>query len=80
VAADKDAAPPVLPKGSWKGLWVKEKQIELLHRGWVLPPTDLVGCRSTGSERVPAPGPREMVVFYDHFPRGFAVPASSFMR
>jgi hypothetical protein len=59
---------------------VKEKQIEPLHWGRVLPPADLVGCRPAGSERVPAPGPGETVVFYDHFPRGFALPASSFMR
>jgi hypothetical protein len=80
AVADKDAAPPALPKGSWEGSWVKEKQIELLRRGRVLPPVDLVGCRPAGSERVPTPGPGEAVVFYDHFPRGFALPASGFMR
>jgi hypothetical protein len=80
AAADKDAAPPALQKGSWEGSWVKEKQIELLRRGRVLPPADLAGCRPAGSERVPAPEPGEAVVFYDHFPRGFALPASSFMR
>jgi hypothetical protein len=32
------------------------------------------------SERIPAPEPEEAVVFYDHFPQGFALPASSFMR
>jgi hypothetical protein len=59
---------------------VKERQIELLRQGRVLPPTDLVGCHPAGSERIPAPKPGEVVVFYDHFPRGFALPASSFMR
>jgi hypothetical protein len=59
---------------------VKEKQIELLRRGRVLPPVDLVCCRPAGDERVPAPEPGETVVFYDHFPRGFALPASSFLR
>jgi hypothetical protein len=59
---------------------VKEKQIELLRQGRVLPPTDLVGCRPVGCERIPAPEPGETVVFYDHFPRGFALPASSFLR
>jgi hypothetical protein len=38
-----------------------------------------MGCRPTGGERVPAPEPGEMVVFYDHFPRGFALPASDFL-
>jgi hypothetical protein len=80
TAAGKDAAPPALPKGSWEGSWVKEKQIELLRRGRVLPPADLVSCRPAGGELVPVPAPGETVVFYDHFPRGFALPASSFMR
>jgi hypothetical protein len=80
TAVGKDAAPPALPKGSWEGSWVKEKQIELLRRGRVLPSADLVGCRPAGGELVPAPEPGETVVFYDHFPRGFALPSSSFMR
>jgi hypothetical protein len=79
VASDGDAAPSHLPKGSWEGSWVKEKRIELLCKGRVLPPADLVGCRPAGSERVPAPEPGKTVVFYDHFPRGFALPASDFL-
>jgi hypothetical protein len=59
---------------------VKEKQIKLLHQGRVLPPVDLVGCRPAGGERVPAPELGEMVVFYDHFRKGFALPTSSFLR
>jgi hypothetical protein len=46
----------------------------------VLLPADLVGCCPAGGERVPAPQPGETVVFYDHFPRGFALPASNFLR
>jgi hypothetical protein len=59
---------------------VKEKRIELLRQGRVLPSTDLVGCHPASGERVPAPQPGETVVFYDHFPRGFALPASNFLR
>jgi hypothetical protein len=59
---------------------VKEKWIELLRQGRVLPPADLVGCHPAGGERVPAPEPGETVVFYDHFPRGFALRASDFLR
>jgi hypothetical protein len=59
---------------------VKEKQIELLRRGRVLLLVDLVGCRPAGTERVPAPGPGKTVVFYAHFPWGFALPVSSFLR
>jgi hypothetical protein len=80
AASDEDGAPSHLPKGSWEGSWVKERRIELLRQGRVLPPADLVGCRPACSERVPAPQPGETVVFYDHFPRGFALPASNFLR
>jgi hypothetical protein len=80
VASDGDATPSHLPKGSWEGSWVKEKRIELLRQGRVLPPVDLMGFRPAGGERVPAPEPGEMVVFYDHFPRGFTLPASDFLR
>jgi hypothetical protein len=78
--SDEDGAPSNLPKGSWEGSWVKERRIELLRQGRVLPLVDLVGCRPAGGERVPAPQPGETVVFYDHFPRGFALPASNFLR
>jgi hypothetical protein len=80
AASDGDDAPSHLPKGSWEGSWVKEKRIELLHQGQVLPPADLMGCRPACHERVHAPEPGETVVFYDHFPRGFALPASDFLR
>jgi hypothetical protein len=53
--SDGDAAPAPLPKGSWEGSWVKEKRIELLRKGRVLPSADLVGCRPTGGELVPTP-------------------------
>jgi hypothetical protein len=59
---------------------VKKRRIELLRQGRVLLPTDLVGCRPAGGERVPAPQPEETMVFYDHFLRGFALPASNFLR
>jgi hypothetical protein len=59
---------------------VKEKRIELLRQGQVLLSADLVGCRPASGEQVPTPQPGEMVVFYDHFPRGFALPASNFLR
>jgi hypothetical protein len=80
AASDEDGAPSHLPKESWEGSWVKENQIELLRQGRVLPPVDLMGCRPACGERVPAPQPGEMVVFYDHFPRGFVLPTSDFLR
>jgi hypothetical protein len=39
-----------------------------------------VGCHAAGGVQVPAPEPREAVVFFDHFPRGFALPVSNFLR
>jgi hypothetical protein len=57
-----------------------ERKIELFHQGRVLPSADLVGCRPTGGELVPAPQPGEAVVFYEHFRRGFALPACNFLR
>jgi hypothetical protein len=59
---------------------VKEKWIKLLCQGRVLPSADLVGSHPASGERVPAPQPGETVVFYDNFPRGFALPASNFLR
>jgi hypothetical protein len=80
AVSDEDGALSHLPKGSWEGSWVKEKRIELLRQGRLLSPVDLVGCCPAGGERVPAPQSREAVVFYDHFPRGFALPASNILR
>jgi hypothetical protein len=59
---------------------VKEKRIELVRQGRVLLPADLVGCRAASGELVPTPQPGEAVVFYDHFARGLALPASNFLR
>jgi hypothetical protein len=50
VTSDEDGAPANLPKGSWEGSWVKEKQIKLLRQGQVLPSADLVGCRPASGE------------------------------
>jgi hypothetical protein len=80
TTSDEDDALANLPKGSWEGSLVKEKQIELLRQGRVLPSADLVGCRPASGERVPDPQPGETVVFYDHFPRSFVLPASNFLR
>jgi hypothetical protein len=59
---------------------VKERRIELLRQGRVIPSKGLVSCRPPSSERLPAPKPREAVVFFEHFRRGFALPASNFLR
>jgi hypothetical protein len=74
------AALAPLPKGSWEGSWVKEKRIDLLRRGRLIPLEDLVRCHPSSGERVPTSEPGEVVVFFEHFWRGFVLPASSFLR
>jgi hypothetical protein len=59
---------------------VKERRIELLRKGRIIPSEDLVSCRPPGGERVPMPKPAEVVVFFKHFRRGFALPTSNFLR
>jgi hypothetical protein len=58
---------------------VKERRIELLRQGPVIPSEDLVIFCPSGGERVPAPEPGEVVVFFEHFWRGFALPARNFL-
>jgi hypothetical protein len=59
---------------------VKERRIEMLHQGRRIPSEELVRCRSSKGERVPTPELGEVVVFFEHFRRGFALPASNFLR
>jgi hypothetical protein len=58
---------------------VKERRINLLRQGPVIPCEDLVSCRPSGGEREPALEPGEVVVFFEQFQRGFALPASNFL-
>jgi hypothetical protein len=37
-------------------------------------------CRPSKGERVPTLEPGEVVVFFEHFWRGFTLPASNFLR
>jgi hypothetical protein len=79
AASGGGTASAPLPKGSKEGSWVKERRIELLRQGRVIPSEDLVSCRPSHGERVPAPEPGEVVVFFEHFRRGFALPTSNFL-
>jgi hypothetical protein len=74
------AASGPLPKGSWEGSWVKEKRIELMRQAQRIPSEELVRCRPSKGERVPALEPGEVVVFFEHFRRGFALPARNFLQ
>jgi hypothetical protein len=42
AALGEGDAPASLPKGSWEGSWVKERRIELLCQGQVIPSEDLM--------------------------------------
>ncbi|KAE8768196.1 hypothetical protein D1007_60353 [Hordeum vulgare] len=44
----------------------------------MLPPASLVAMRIPGAENAPTPQDREVVVFDEHFYRGFGLPASTF--
>jgi hypothetical protein len=59
---------------------VKERRIELLHQGWLIPLKDIVWCRPSSDKRVPTPEPGEAVVFFKHFRRGFSLPANSYLQ
>jgi hypothetical protein len=59
---------------------VKEKRIELLRQALLIPSEDLMRCRPSKGKRVPTMEPGEVVVFFEHFRRGFVLPPSSFLR
>ncbi|KAE8788725.1 hypothetical protein D1007_37298 [Hordeum vulgare] len=65
-------------QGAWLGSDVDKELIDVLRRHRLLPPTSQVSVRLPGSEASPAPVAGEVVVFAEHFYRGFRLPASSF--
>jgi hypothetical protein len=69
-----------LPKGSWEVSWVKEKKIKLLRRSWWMPVEDIVSYRPSQGEMVSASEASKVVIFFEHFWRGFRLLVSNFMR
>ncbi|KAE8796044.1 hypothetical protein D1007_29085 [Hordeum vulgare] len=65
-------------QGAWLGSDVDEELIDVLRHHRVLPPASQVSVRLPSSEASPAPVAGEVVVFAEHFYRGFGLPASSF--
>ncbi|KAE8773500.1 hypothetical protein D1007_54255 [Hordeum vulgare] len=65
-------------QGAWLGSDVDEGHIEALRHHRLLPPASQVMVRLPSSETAPAPAAGEVVVFVEHFYRGFGLPASSF--
>ncbi|KAE8767075.1 hypothetical protein D1007_61611 [Hordeum vulgare] len=65
-------------QAAWVGSEVSAEHIEALRHRRVLPPADLVAGRVPGAEAAPIPEKGEVVVFEEHFYRGFGLPTSDF--
>ncbi|KAE8821451.1 hypothetical protein D1007_00601 [Hordeum vulgare] len=65
-------------QGAWLGSDVEEELIDALRHHRLLPPASQVSVHLPGFEASPAPIAGEVVVFAEHFYRGFGLPASSF--
>ncbi|KAE8784002.1 hypothetical protein D1007_42478 [Hordeum vulgare] len=63
---------------AWKGSDICDDNIEALRDFRMLPPATLVAARLPGAEAAPTPEKGEVVVFEEHFYRGFGLPASEF--
>ncbi|KAI4981345.1 hypothetical protein ZWY2020_021830 [Hordeum vulgare] len=65
-------------QGAWLGSEICEGHIMALRHHRLLPPASQVLVRIPGAETAPTPAAREIVVFDEHFYRGFGLPASPF--
>ncbi|KAE8774073.1 hypothetical protein D1007_53587 [Hordeum vulgare] len=65
-------------QAAWLGSKICEGHIEALRHHRLLPPASLVLVRIPGTETTPTPAVGEVVVFDEHFYRGFGLPASAF--
>ncbi|KAE8815377.1 hypothetical protein D1007_07222 [Hordeum vulgare] len=64
--------------GAWLGSEICDDHIEALRHRRMLPPASLVTVRIPEAETAPTPQEGEIVVFDEHFYRGFGLPASTF--
>ncbi|KAE8819688.1 hypothetical protein D1007_02348 [Hordeum vulgare] len=65
-------------QGAWLGSEFCEVHIEVLQHHRLLPPASLVLVRIRRAETAQTPAAGEIVVFDEHFYRGFGLPTSSF--
>ncbi|KAE8820653.1 hypothetical protein D1007_01404 [Hordeum vulgare] len=65
-------------QGAWDGGNVDAEHIEFLRHRCKITLAELVTARLPGAENSPAPKASEVVVFAEHFARGFGLPASNF--
>ncbi|KAE8821420.1 hypothetical protein D1007_00563 [Hordeum vulgare] len=64
--------------GAWVGSEICEGHIEALHHHRLLPPASQVLVQIPCIETAPTPAVGGVVIFNEHFYRGFGLPASSF--
>ncbi|KAE8797569.1 hypothetical protein D1007_27222 [Hordeum vulgare] len=65
-------------QGAWLGSEICEGHIEALRHHRLLPPASQVLVRIPDAETAPTLAMGEVVVFNEHFYRGFGIPASAF--
>ncbi|KAE8782384.1 hypothetical protein D1007_44226 [Hordeum vulgare] len=68
----------VSSQGAWLGSEVCEGHIAALRHHWLLPPASQVLLRIPIAKTAPTPAAGEIVVFDEHFYKGFGLPASPF--
>ncbi|KAE8777916.1 hypothetical protein D1007_49274 [Hordeum vulgare] len=64
--------------GAWLGSDISNDHTEALRHRRLLPPASVVVARVPGAENSPMPRAGEVVVFDEHFYRGFRLPTSNF--
>ncbi|KAE8789209.1 hypothetical protein D1007_36698 [Hordeum vulgare] len=77
-SSKKSSAHKASSQGAWLGSDVDEGHIKALRHHPLLLPASQVLVRLPSTETAPAPAAGEVVVFVEHFYRGFGLPASSF--
>ncbi|KAE8766800.1 hypothetical protein D1007_61928 [Hordeum vulgare] len=77
-SSKKSSAQKASLQGAWLGSHVDEGHIEALRHHRLLPPASQVLVCLPGTETAPALAAGEVVIFVEHFYRGFGLPASSF--
>ncbi|KAE8775138.1 hypothetical protein D1007_52394 [Hordeum vulgare] len=73
----KSSSQKASSQGAWLGSEICEGHIEALNHHRLLPLASQVLVRIPGAEAAPSPAVGEVVVFNEHFDRGFGLPASA---
>ncbi|KAE8804702.1 hypothetical protein D1007_19259 [Hordeum vulgare] len=65
-------------RAAWAGSVIYDGNIDALRHRRMLPPASLVAARVPDAKTAPTPEKGEVVVFEEHFYRGFGLPTSEF--